>query len=218
MANRKITRKYYFSLEGETEQWYFQWLAKQINSEPNATYQVSFDCKKKPPIKYAKSLTVTQPTVVTHVFDYESHDPIHTAQFMTTLGGMKEAGNYGKKIAYKLGYSNFAFELWIVLHKNDSFGSFTHRNQYLEPINRAYGENFENLHQYKHEDNFKRVLRKLCFQNVKDAIHRARLITERNQECGYSLLNYKGYSYYRENPSLSIWESIEKILSDCGLL
>lgn len=29
---------------------------------------------------------------------------------------------------------------------------------------------------------------------------------------------YKGYTYYKENPSLAAWEAIEKILIDCGLL
>lgn len=28
---------------------------------------------------------------------------------------------------------------------------------------------------------------------------------------------YKGYKYYKENPSLAIWEAIEKILKDCEL-
>ena len=79
-------------------------------------------------------------------------------------------------------------------------------------------EQFESLDQFKHEDNFKRVLRKLCLQDVQDAVRRSREITCRNQEHGYSLLSYKGFSYYRENPSLSIWESIAKILSDCSLI
>ena len=81
-----------------------------------------------------------------------------------------------------------------------------------------YFEWLENLDQYKHENNFKRILRNLCLQDVIDAVRRAQIITTRNQEHGYSLINYKGYSYYRENPSLSIWESISKILFDCGLL
>ena len=155
MGNRKITRKYYFTVDGETEQWYFEWLAKQINCTPDAT------C---------------------------------------------------------LGYSNFTFELWVVLHKEDCFGALSHRSQYLVPINRAFGENFENLDQYKHENNFKRVLQKLCLQSVRDAVYRSRSITDRNHEHGYSLHQYKGYTYYRENPSLSLWESIEKILFDCGLM
>jgi len=35
---------------------------------------------------------------------------------------------------------------------------------------------------------------------------------KRNEENGLVLQQYKGYRYYRENPSLSVWESIEKIL------
>ena len=217
MANRKLTRKYYFSVDGETEQWYFQWLEDQINNAAAATRRVSLDCKKKDPLKNAKSLTVTQPTLVTHVFDYESHDTVHTTHFTDTLNRMKQAVNLGKRIIYRSGYSNFSFELWIVLHKADCFSHFAHRSQYLKPINQAYCEQFENLDEYKHEDNFKRILRKLSLQDVKNAISRAKIITDRNREYGYSLVNYKGFSYYRENPSLSIWESVSIILSDCGL-
>jgi hypothetical protein len=35
MPNRKDAQKYYFSVEGETEQWYFQWLEKQICDSQN---------------------------------------------------------------------------------------------------------------------------------------------------------------------------------------
>ena len=35
---------------------------------------------------------------------------------------MKQSGHLGKKITYKSGYSNFTFELWIILHKSDCFG------------------------------------------------------------------------------------------------
>ena len=218
MAIRKRTLKYYFTVEGETELWYFDWLQKQINNNPDASHRVSFVCKKKDPLKNAKDLPISHPTVVTHLMDYESDEPVHTTRFAMTLERMKKAGTQGKQITYKLGYSNFAFELWIVLHKEDCFGSLTHRRQYLTPINRAYNECFENLDHYKHEANFKRVLGKLCLQDVEDAVHRARVITGKNQEYGYAILTYKGYSYYRENPSLSIGESIARILSDCGLM
>ena len=30
---RKETKKYYFSVEGETEKWYLDWLQKTINSD-----------------------------------------------------------------------------------------------------------------------------------------------------------------------------------------
>lgn len=131
---------------------------------------------------------------------------------------MKEAQSVGKDITYRTGYSNFTFELWITLHKVDCNGYLGHRRQYLAPINRAYEENFENLDQYKHKDNFKRVLSKLELDDVREAIRRAKSIMQNNHTDGLVLQQYKGYRYYRENPSLSIWETIEKILKDCHLL
>ncbi len=106
----------------------------------------------------------------------------------------------------------------MILHKANCNGALTHRRQYLTPLNRAYGEQFEDLDQYKHEDNFKRVLSKLSLDDVRMAIQRAKIIMQRNQESGCIPMQYKGYSYYRENPSISLWEIIQKILSDCKLL
>ena len=48
---RKETRKYYFSVEGETEHWYLNWLQNTINAESDA------------------------------IFDRESEDEVHVQQF-----------------------------------------------------------------------------------------------------------------------------------------
>lgn len=45
MANRKSTKKYYFSVEGETEEWYLLWLRDLINSTEEAAFKVAIDCK-----------------------------------------------------------------------------------------------------------------------------------------------------------------------------
>lgn len=71
---------------------------------------------------------------------------------------------------------------------------------------------------YKHENNFKRILGKTSLQNVIDAVKRSKMIMKRNLENGYILQKYKGYEYYNENPSLAIWEIIERVLNDCGLI
>lgn len=78
--------------------------------------------------------------------------------------------------------------------------SYSHRKQYVTPINRAFGEKFENMDEFKKEANFKRCLSKLQLSNVIDAINRAKKIMQRNQENGYILYQYKGYRYYKENP------------------
>lgn len=219
MAKRKSTKKYYFSVEGETEQWYLKWLQDRINEKEEATYKVSLDCPiQKNPLKRAKSLVVTGKTEVWHISDYESDEPIHVKEFIETMDNMKAAKSLGKQISYQFGYSNLTFDLWIVLHMGDCNGSISHRKNYLAPLNRAYDEHFENMDEYKHEANFKRCLGKLQLSNVIDAVNRAKTIMQNNQNNGYTLQQYKGYKYYKENPSLAIWEVIEKILKDCGLI
>lgn len=131
---------------------------------------------------------------------------------------MAETRGLKKQITYKFGYSNFTFDLWMILHKMDCRGAFSHRKQYIAPINKAYGESFENMDAFKHEANFKRCLKKLTLEDVILAVERAKGIMETNERNGYTLHRYKGYSYYEENPSLKVWEIIEKILADCGLI
>ena len=219
MANRKTTKKYYFTVEGETEQWYLKWLEELINATAEATYKVSFDCPiQKNPLKRAKSMTITRRTDIYHLSDYESDDPIHVKEFMNTMDNMKAAKNSGKQITYKFGYSNLTFDLWMILHKNDCNSGLAHRSQYITHINRAFCESFEDMHQYKKEKNFKRCLSKLQLSDVRCAINRAKNIMETNENNGYILHQYKGFKYYKENPSLMIWEPIENILKDCGII
>ncbi len=215
----KKTKQYYFSVEGETEQSYLKWLQNTINSIPERKYNIKLDLKiEKDPLSRAKGITILEKTEIIHVFDKESEASIHQKQFYETLDRMKEAQNLGKKIKYQLGYSNFTFELWIILHKIDFNTPLNHRSQYFLFINRAYEEQFNNLDDYKRENNFKQVLKKLTIDDVKEAIKRAKDIMNKNKENGHILENYKGYKFYKENPSLSIWEIIEKMLYECGLL
>lgn len=218
MGKLKQSNKYYFTVEGETEKWYFEWLQKTINEAEFAEFKVSFDCKiQKNPLKRAKTLNLTSKTEIYHISDYESNDEIHAKEFMETMDNLKQASSLGRQINYKFGYSNFTFDLWMILHKSDCNVSFGHRSKYIKKINDAYGKTFENMHQYKHEVNFKRVLSELTLDDVRLAIDRSKAIMNRNKENHYVLHEYKGYQYYKENPSLMIWEPVEKILIDCGI-
>lgn len=218
MARLKESKTYYFSVEGETEKWYLDWLVSIINNTEYSTHKVSIKSEvQKDPLKYAKKLTILDKTVIYHLSDYESDEPVHVQQFSTTMDRMKQASSV-KQITYKFGYSNFTFDLWIILHMADCNGYISHRDNYIKPLNRAYGESFESMDEYKHEDNFKRCLAKLQLFNVIDAVNRAKAVMQRNKENGYILHQYKAYKYYKENPSLAIWEAIEKILKDCELI
>ncbi len=86
MIKRKSTLKYYFSVEGETELWYLEWLQDQINNTLEASSKVSFNKQiQKDPLKRAKSLAITSKVEIWHLSDYESSEEIHVKQFRETM-------------------------------------------------------------------------------------------------------------------------------------
>lgn len=216
---RKERITYYFSVEGETEKWYLDWLQKTINSQESTKYFVKLESTvQKNPLETVKRMNIIGPTEIAHFLDYESNDDEHVQNFIHVLDQMKLAQSSGKSINYRLGYSNYTFELWIILHKQDCRRQLSHRSQYLEYINHAFNEHFGSLSEYKQKDNFKRILDKINIEDVKKAIERSKAITLHNKDAGYVLQQYKKYKYYKENPSLSIWEIIEEILKKCVLM
>ena len=219
-TEKREHRRYVFTVEGETERWYLEWLQEQINLCPESKFTVSIVSKvQQSPQKFAKTVNPISTPKVTHICDYESNDAFHVKKFRGILSELKNANSfYGREFRYNLGYSNFTFELWIVLHKQDHGTILADRKQYMSPINKSFGEKFENLDQYKHEKNFKRCLSKLTLDIARVAITRSKKIMEDKTTYGVSREEYKGFVYYKDNPALTIWEPIEGILKECGLL
>ena len=218
MADRKETRKYTFTVEGVTDKWYLEWLQTQVNTCEDAAYKISIVAPiVQSPKSFAKTINAKSTPCVVHLCDIESTEDHHIQKFHHILSELNTAKK-GKGIQYLLGYSNFTFELWMILHKQDCNGPLTNRAQYLQRINRAFGENFESLTKYKSEPNFKRCLSKLTLQNVRDAISRSKNIMNAKKENDDRKISHCGFKYYQENPSLTIWESIEEILKVCNLM
>lgn len=193
------------------------WLRDRINEQEGKEYKVAIEPKvQQHPMKFAKGVNAISTPEVIHICDVESKTAIHVEKFRSILNELK-AAKTEKHISYGLGYSNYTFELWIVLHKKKCNGSLTDRTQYLSHINQIFGEKFENLDQYKHENNFKRCLSKLGLDDVRAAIQRAKEIMKMNKDNGKSLIRHGGYEYYEDNPALTMHEAVEKILVECGL-
>lgn len=212
---RKENIAFYFSVEGETEKWYLEWLANTINGQETAALKVKMNAKvQKNPVSYIKQLTVTQQVEVTHLMDIER--PSNLQSFKGLLDKMDKAQKSGKSVIYQLGYSNLSFDLWMILHKDICNASFTEPHQYLEKINKVYNEKFASMEEYKQERNFKRLLSKLSLDDVKRAIGYAENIERKNAQ-NYTIQKHKEFKYYVENPSLSINVSIKKILEECKL-
>ena len=162
-----------------------------------------------------KQTTILGDLEIVHVFDFE--DMQNETAFQNTLSAMKTASKMKKKVKYILGYSNYTFDLWIVLHKACIKGTKNHRSNYLSDINRYYDMNFESMADYKEEANFKKLLNCLTLEEVKTAILNAEKIEQQNLR-NYQKISYSGYEYYRENPSMNLHQSIRKILKNVNLL
>ncbi len=215
---KKICNQYYFSVEGETEKWYFEHLQKLINNTDDIPFKVSFHLQiGKSIISRAKSIpALYESTKVFHICDYESNDESHVKQFNKVLEDLKNVKEINDNIEYKLGYSNFSFDLWIILHKRQQIGSVNHRKQYVDGINKAYNEKFQFINDYKEEKNFKRILSKISLSDVITAVNNGNEIRKKNEQ--YSKDNYRKYGqfeYYTENPDMTINECVEQILKEC---
>lgn len=218
---RKECNKYYLSVEGETEKWYFGHLQDLINEEEKLPFKVKFDIKiNKSIISRAKSISAPYKIEAFHICDYESNDDVHQRQFIKVLDELKNVNKINKNIIYKLGYSNFSFDLWIILHKEQQKRSIPHRKQYVNGINKAYKENFQFIDDYKEEKNFKKkILQKIKIEDVITAVNNGNEIRKvNNQNFKNNYRKYGKFEYYTENPDLTINECIEKILKECGAI
>lgn len=208
--------KYIFSVEGETEILYFQHLKELILSEDARIANPVIRAEKLSPSRLAKKLSLLSPCTITVVYDVEDNDAEHRMRFENLLKEMKLAGKSGKSIKYELGYSNIDFELWLILHKKDLFGSIGNKKQYLSHINKIFGTQFAGLKEYKEARCFSQILSQISLQDVKAAIARAEKITKQRLSEG-SPTKSSGYEWFTKNPSLSVHLAVRKILVECGV-
>ena len=210
MPKRKSNYTYYFSVEGEDEKWYLEWLAGVINDSLNsldADFTVSVKAEKLSPGKFVRKFKSIDVRRAVHVFDYDCDE----VRFQNTLKDMKNTA--GKTLEYRLGYTNLNFELWMVLHKMDCNGAVQKNDGYLNKINQAFGKSFRRIDDYKAEKIFKEILSGMNLDDVKQAIRRACAIQKARQGGGNQ--NSSGFSWFSQNPSLSLHERIQEILDEC---
>ena len=210
MNNKKFTKLYYFSFEGETEKWYLEWLERELNVSEMLNYKVSFKLIGKNPVKAVKRLGLLYKTNIYHICDYEDEQSDRILKSAIDSIRMAEKIN---NIKYYLAYSNLAFELWLILHKRAFNKRLVNNSAYLQYINLCYDEKFRSLNEYKEEKNFKKILSKLSLNNVRTAIENAKRIMQNNKNNCFELCDYRKEKYYKENPSISVHKIIEQILN-----
>lgn len=219
----KQNKLYYFSVEGYNEKWYFKHLQKLINNSDESKYNVQFDIKiDRSPLSRKKSINVPvfsgQKLRLFHIVDYESNDPEHVKQFSGLLDELSEIRKKYKAYNYKLGYSNFAFELWLILHKSGNIHQVQDRSRYIDQINSLYNTNFQKMKSNKNQKTFERLLEQIGLEEVKRALANAEKVRKYQEDIGNRLMELKGFKYYRDNPDITVNECVKKIFDDCSLI
>lgn len=218
MQERKTNKTYFFTVEGETEKLYLDWLQNEINSNSQSKYKVQINSVvEKKPLSFAKKKTRLTVPKINHLADIESKSEEHRKNINSLLNEFKTIKNE-KQIECNFGYSNYTFELWIILHKDCFKTPLTDRTKYLSHINRLYGTSFSTLGDYKRADNFKSCLKELDIENVKQAINNAKKLDKHNFEIGNNIISKYNYTYFENDPSTSVHLLIEAILKDCKLI
>ena len=216
---------YFLSCEGETERWYFEWLKNQINNDSRTKNKVDIKFKKLMPSAFAKSNAGTftkdmlNDSIFCRIQDIEDYNDEHIMKFHLLLKSTKEARQRYKKISFIIGYSNFTFEVWILAHKA-KVREIVDRAYYYQEINSAYNTAFINNDDYKHENNFKNLLKQLTLDDV---IHKAIPECKRFVEKCYSdnpalKRELYGFKYIHANPDTTLHDFIRSILEYAGLM
>lgn len=223
--SRKESRQFNISVEGiNCEKMYFEHLAKLINSSDRSTYNLKVDPKKMSPLEYAKRNAYkpvdkkkgNKKIPYIHVQDIEDYyDDFQRNKFFEMIDDMRTAEKQFN-ISYALGYSNYTFELWMLLHVADMTHAVQDRHSYLAPINRWFHRRYTDIDQFKSHDEFQAILDEfVTLDTIKQAIERAESIVQNNADNRKIKETHKGVTFYRDNPDVSVHEVVKLIFEVC---
>ena len=223
---KKESRSFYMSVEGiNCERLYFLHLSKLINKSGNNKYNLKVKPKVESPMSYAKKNAARlsdsskgKKLPYIHIQDIEDYySDNQKKKFFGIIDEMREAEKtFG--ISYTLGYSNYTFELWMLLHVADMSYAVQNRYAYLDPINKWFNKHYTKIDEFKAEEEFCSILDEyVTIESVKQAVERAERIVRMNLEEDKKCENYRGVYFYHDNPDLSVHNVVQLIFEVCGV-
>ena len=222
----KESRHVYISVEGDVcESLYFEHLKSLINSSKDGKYNLNLSLKKVAPYSYVKQNAYKQMDKENgktipffHIQDIEDYkDEELKNQFKKLIDDMKKAEK-DFSIPTFLGYSNYTFELWMLLHVSDMKAPVANRQAYLRPINKYFNKNYQSLDEYKEEREFRDILRKnITLDSIFKAIERAESICQQKKHDNQRYEQYRNLEIYPDNPYTTVHHVVARILSICGI-
>jgi hypothetical protein len=194
--------------EGNQEDWYFNHLKGLIKREDHRKHEVNFNlaCTNGgSPLVVAKRANAAS---VGHferlaAFDYDGKHQ----EFIGAL-------DFCKNNKIVSGYSNYCFDLWLLLHKTRYMKSVSNANDYEAEVRIVY-DLYEEA-DIKKESVIKQILLQITIEDVHRAIENAEYITTHNEQVKDALFTTSSVKFF-ENPDLSIHKFVAKVLHDAGL-
>lgn len=206
---RKQKLLYIVGCEGKNQEpLYFNRVRELINSMEERKYDVNFDFPEpyggNP--KCVVERTIQQSIGKTNkvsVFDFD---------------GKKEKYEQAIDLAIEnridLGNTNFCFDLWLILHKEDYFNPVFHQDDYADYVKRVYG--LEKKKDIKRKEIVERIVEQISFEDIKNAIARADKIDIINRSKTAYFTPQKQIPYY-DNPDTQIHKALRVIFNKAGI-
>lgn len=220
--NKKESRLIYMSVEGvNCERLYFEHLKKLINSSGQNKFNLAVTPRVATPLEFAKrnAYKIKDKSIpfihVQDIEDYNSKE--HRDKFFTVIDDIRSVEER-LGIEYRLGYSNYSFELWMLLHVTYMHYTVKDRYAYLAPINQHFHKHYRCLDDFKRQEEFQSILDTyVTLDSIKNAVNRANQIVVSNREQGKVHEQYRGFNFFHENPDLSVHEVVSMIFEICGI-
>ncbi len=217
--SRKESRRFYVSVEGQCEELYFKHIEKLINNYGKNKYQAVIVTKQLQPVQFCKRFAgnADKRDLFLHIQDIEDYyDKSFLNSFYALISSLSEAKKvFG--VSYELGYSNYSFELWLLLHVSFMSQTLSGRKDYLKYINKCFKKKYKRLDEFKNEKEFSLILENyVTLETVKKAIANAKRIVANNAEF-QNAITFKRFKFYPMNPDLTVHMVIDKIFQVCGV-
>lgn len=119
----------------------------------------------------------------------------------------------GKENKIELGYSNYSFDLWLILHKEDYFEVVQNQNDYADKLRQVYG--FSADTKIKKQEIVRKMMDQIELSDIKIAIQRGKKISKDNQDKVQNKTP-EGNGYYN-NPDTQMHILLQFLFAKIGI-
>lgn len=207
---RKPELLYIVGCEGKNqEKKYFEKVQKIINNISSRKWNVQFDFAEpfggNPRCVVERTITKSiGKTNKMAVFDYDGKKKEY-----------EEALELASENRIELGNTNYCFDLWLILHKEDYFDSVSHQDDYADDLRRIYG--LPANANIKRESNVDKIIDQIELNDIVEAMKRAAIIIDKNKHTRIPNITSNLLISYYDNPDTQIHLILKTIFDKAGI-